>query len=1309
MRKTVVRLLLACMATGILSGYMPRNVARADGETFITNNIHECDHSTIESTLSNIYNEVYCLDEDYEETTKAFFYNIGPGTLADIIRDEYVWFKELDEFRQHLEEQIPNVTEVYSLNRQVDNCPWQPSYEELNGIAGADDAIAALVGQAGASYLSNQAGHSDKDSAANDDSEDSGRFASVYTGTFNNGGYFSQDAVLGGVKYVKPQGKTCRALEILGYDMLIRSDEFKVSRKYTNEAVGLYSLTLEYESEPMPDKLTWADAVMSIYKALDQNILKTEYWVYADKGLNKLNTMAAANLASYVHDVNGYYTLVFATRTVRDGYWKRAVSELGLVDAYKDIPISYGEFIVLLAELMEYCGEPVMSDIEMHALLQVYGATVPTYLNQRQQQAYLYLKARGVLNEEFDYIEQIDLMKILDILMCVKDKGSRTNFKEIQVTYDIGDELVSMGYFPKEVSIATGDKAVTYDIEYDYASAQAYDYFVEVCEETTFKDELGRSVSNLFVAKSVYASPNEGAYDGSQYLGIYTDEDNKQWYHFIVPAEYSGLVLINTPASADRPKHVTLRKSGGGFYTFESVGTGQKEDITYMKRESFEDGTMERYVDKERKESAEKEAAKKEAEAKNKKSFWQRVADVLFPTTIAYAAEELNNGQAEAVRHNTYAHVKLKLYNPENIEYSSVESAINAARQYNQSEDLFSVDTSNSKYWIVTLPEPMVEWFTSRIQRNDSNITVKYTAITSLSGDNLLVSYNDLVAHGVLINTTTEGVPIPEPGTNDQLLVLYTTQGEIRINNETREIVVGNNVYRVRNDGTLLFKYIAKDGENVLLIDFRTVYGWSSDRVNLSIMGTGSNVSVNATYNTDAVYYANVRSARVELPYSFKSTSDDLSMDVIPVGIIQDSVTPKLPMTSSYCLANWVMYQKYDTSSGKQLDYLIVFYPTVAFTGTSMPDNNGITLEDIAGYAVNIDKDWTYRIFELNGNTSNKPGEMTYTEEYGFVYNVPAWNDFNMKDYLSGKYMLPISHDMTNHVYINANVNYFANITYGNRPVDSSGSVDIKGNKSNNRTNSNPVCYAAPAGIASFFGIKTYKVFQAKSEMLKEQVSKNKASVYFGTSKCEVETDEGSVRLKVKYNNNGSYTSEFKAKEDTYFYRVQTRAYSNKALVSSYIAFDKALNFTKSELPESEVQAPEIEIIDGEAKDAFDDDKGFTFNGILNAIDSGASFVIVFVFVLFPLAGIIAVTILAGLVIMGDSKICKKFAERVFDPVKILTFGARSLQEYRLRDCMWSLCIGYTIFGLMYDGNVIRVMQWVLTAFGKLAEYIKYI
>lgn len=444
---------------------------------------------------------------------------------------------------------------LYSINNQNDQMLWRPTLEELPG---ADVLPYITTG-----------------------------YSNVYSGFWNTGidnttNRGVNQAAFGIQDITRSNNSVSRALEVLGYDAIIRQEGYYGA---AGSNKGTYVQVL------MPDgDITWGDAVQVIYKALGQYQYSYSYFTTAADIQPETSPLSQnlSNITTFDSSEGAYYLFVSrsdrlkgASLTQLDNvYWEKAQSDgFVLKDNYAK-NITWVDFIQLCEDMMYAYGEPVINDTEINALLQVYGLEYPIQLGRDIADSWAYLKARGVLSyDNINWSSCVTRDELLDVCMRIQDKGSRTDYKNIQLTMDINDAMKADGYYPcKNVSYSTDKFSVSTTL--DYGNSDYYDYFILVSSQSlgTYTDSNGvHNISPCFVtydgkdsnAIKVVDAGTNGIISNSKVFGKVSDPDGNVYYHFRVPNNFNGTIRIDSNNESDFPKYIDidLANSGGGIYT----------------------------------------------------------------------------------------------------------------------------------------------------------------------------------------------------------------------------------------------------------------------------------------------------------------------------------------------------------------------------------------------------------------------------------------------------------------------------------------------------------------------------------------------------------------------------------------------------------------------------------------------------------------------------------------------------------------------------------------------------------------------
>lgn len=1092
----------------------------------------------------------------------------------------------------------PKVSQIYSVNSTISNCFYKPKLSEIVNLT---------------EYVI-----------------ENGGFAAVYDGTYD----------LGWTNAYKPAGTQTRALEILGYDFLLQKESYTLEDGYKASLASV---------------VTYQTAIMDIYKALGKEQYDIQLSYSPDSSITMETSPVVKNLPSYLTGINTSCgrTDVFVTRTNPSKYMTLAESDIKTVtkSLYGNV-ITCGDFLVLLQEMMHLYGEPVISTQETNELLQAYGSTIPMGIRSTYKDAMVYLKARGVLNIELDLTVPITVNQIADILMCVKDTESRTDYKKIVLTKEISSELVSKGYYPTTIDVSYDEDAVQVEEFYDYSTADKYDYLVNVPSACEFKTSNGVGIANPYIPENEsYASP---PLDGTEFLGI---EDG--FYHFRVPISYSSSkneIIINTSDSTDTPKCWIL-PVGGGIYTTSESGNGEIE----FDRVNFENGEYTSYATKERK--------------KSRASALYDLLSAVSVHALADSSYTTGNGVTTYTATDT-----TKVVNKSTLASSSEVSETslpNAAKAY------FSKivgDRYDPTYYIVANGSDGI-YKSEYIVSTDKSDSLE--AIATLQND-VLFDYKSMIAAGLVTSSET-----PKPEDGGMVLRIPTKKGNIILNQRTHEIRVGTVVYRVPTS-LQLFEYTTDS----LMVDFRVVYGWASDKADITYAKSSSgNQSMSLPAPSSEFLSTNKFASRAIYEPTVLATGKLSSSSYLPTMVsIKDSII----LSSNYYKASWVIYQAYDSDAGQEHDYLINYY-NKDIAGSRVDDESDI-LKSLVGYSPTNDN-WVVRVTPLDRKYNSNEGEISYISGVGYVYNVPS--KWSLNDYLNGDIMLPIvdsnifTPDSVNFVDMNLSTYECCEYEYGLLPMlkNHTYSVfDLYNKESTVIDDTNSAffagmgIYVAPAGVQNFYG--SYMEYSDLGTVAKARDS----LLFLGND-------------MVTYNGN-----QLKIVATGISLQISNSAKVYRVAVDSggtqyFQIYDADIEIAEDADVQNKLESIEV-IVDDGANDVYEDDFKYRIKAFISAIDDAVSMVITITFYIVPYAVIVLLTMLVGISVMADNKFLQLVVSKTIDPVKILTFGRRNFADFRIRDTFISLIIAYLIFGLLLRGNFFRILlsliEWYNLIIGML-------
>ena len=493
------------------------------------------------------------------------------------------------------------VAHLYSLNNSLNNALWRPS---MSDVPYAED-YAIITGQFANVYSGywntyvstvNKAGLTDNTTTKRA-LEILGYDALVrYEGVYHRSYQYLQDTLNSGINL---NYLTVDDLSNTDYSAVQDGIEYKRVFYYDADAGQLKSviaspgngivpeqpisnsptaLMAEYKQILIPENdITWLDAVTVLYKALGQEQLYMSSFMVPDASITPETSPAFKGLSNPIQGYtdnggstadtptgySGYDFYVFFSRSniitepceddlsksrVDNIYWNKAKTDgvLPVADGKMLSPMTGSDFWILASKMMQIYGEPVISQDEVDALLQVYGKDYPIQLGVEIADAWAYLMVRGCLNVDMAPTDRISRDDLLSVAMCIADKESRSDYKVIEITLDLSDVMISDGYYPvADLNFTTGgiDSSVTLD----YTSISYYDYFLLADDSfgTSLKMNNGQKcniISLVDTTDSTQFSNPSHMVSGAYIFPEQEDFFGKYYYHIQIPKTYASSI-----------------------------------------------------------------------------------------------------------------------------------------------------------------------------------------------------------------------------------------------------------------------------------------------------------------------------------------------------------------------------------------------------------------------------------------------------------------------------------------------------------------------------------------------------------------------------------------------------------------------------------------------------------------------------------------------------------------------------------------------------------------------------------------------
>ena len=384
--------------------------------------------------------------------------------------------------------------------------------------------------------------------------------------------------------------------------------------------------------------------------------------------------------------------------------------------------------------------------------------------------------------------------------------------------------------------------------------------------------------------------------------------------------------------------------------------------------------------------------------------------------------------------------------------------------------------------------------------------------------------------------------------------------------------------------------------------------------------------------------------------------------------------------------------------------------------------------------------DFTQNDLELPATVtdqSNKAGAVYFLDYLGYIYNMPYTTKFDLKDYYSGKYPLPLAYNSGGTV-VNYNFNYYGSVnSVYKKGVDlplgveltsrgfirytKDSSTEIYDNlessifdnaQTGNRieppyatgtaedTAVSKTFTAAPAGVYMRYGLFRNADYDKRlSDINQSYTYMNE--FYIGTRRVQM-SDDNSPTAEYRYWVYGPNTYgpiALSANLTAQLCHKYLHNTSTTAMTSAYIIntnnVQAAYLTDMGDVITLGVTTPEIDW-DGRAK----------LISILDAVDRGTNWWIWVCLTLAPMICVILMTILIGMSFLTENKLWQKFCEQFFDPVKLFTFGASDSNRWVWRKVLIPCIITYIAFALLCNANILKIVVYIVDTWMKLLNAI---
>lgn len=1175
------------------------------------------------------------------------------------------------------------------------------------------------------------------------------KFALVYDGHFDNDVLLQNISSLGSSdvssaktsKKVYEQSNNSRCLNMLGYDLLLSKEEIPISIE-NGDLVFDYYITGVGNTE-----LTANTCIMDLYKAMGvyEWDIRFAYGVDPNFDVNSSPILQELSVLTSNKGTNGVdateaITWVAATRTNPEQYWDRCMRDAifdggqhkvpnsGSSGAYigtevsmskvlgKGDTVTLGEFCEMARAVMTLYGEPVITELERNAALQLYGTELPKgSLSTEEYDAVMYLAAKGIIDpKDLNFNQKVTFADIEMLLLRIADEDSRLTIKS---SVNMSTALSAAGYAKTGITISE-------DMDYTVIDSKTdgwYDFLIRkypvntyVVKDNTelsnpinnnakggttgFKTGSGKNNDNMIPSASGVGLLVNGSYlrapDLYSFYGL-QEYGGVVYYHFKVNlqsgySKFDNITMGYDTSNGDftlvSGETVTLPDMYGGVYTME----GSK-----WVRESFTNANFTtEFVDKDN----------YRGNLKKHLSANTTIVAVTVPSGFLKESVLKNQYQRDGAAHNMDFS---KLMNEGKVKESgriSRDVTFNSFEFSSDSDDYIRIEFTTPDKKLVTETN-----FFKYLADDESKAKIGQCEGYYRASDNsLLVSYNYLKKKGLASSLEK----LKDDSGYTLVAGEYKTNITIFTKDTTNYIMVGDTIFGNPEGETLL-----EVGENDVYINYRACLGWASDFIVVPV-GDGNVMALTPKDfgNGNKAWKVEKSTDRITTFFP-KSSTNTLHLKIKKGNRTKGN---GIALTGSYALAPYCVVMADDNGC----DYLFVWHQK----GVHIDGENYDLNEEDEKEARDMFKKWTGMEIEQNdsyalklivlkrNNTDDQvPGfkfvSMTKKTKtmgqqkavYGYVYKPPTYENVNdaLKDYARGLYAdhstaikLPLPFFKYKGVIYDANINTC---------TDSEGNPQLRLGMMPGRfcdtlwTNSDQVVYLDDLGAqrvtrSSDYDTNSFIIYTAPVAMfsvLKCNGTKvisdiDSGAIYFGTSRVKVVDD----KVVSQSGCETSYSIEDEA-VCTYLGVGETSVYA--VCDESGNAFSSIGDILQS--AESSVEAlfnDPTSVVDWSA---------YKFSRLVKNLDAWSTVVLIFVLNIMPRVGVLLFFCLMLLCCIKNVRPWQLFCERTFDVYKFLTFQHMDVHTINVKRVLIISLICTALFIIIMDGQFFNFMIWIAKLF----------
>lgn len=1169
-----------------------------------------------------------------------------------------------------------------------------------------------------------------------------------------------------------------RLLTICGYDILLSNEVYQLSADKSAGEINIDYYPTVVGTAP----LAMETIVMDIYKAIGvyEYDIDLAWGIDPDFDINQspiLNDISV--LTDDVEmgvDTSEVKTYVAITRTNPDQYWERcqrdaifnggshfltaergsyvgSETSVSKVFSRDTRNITVAEFCTVARAIMTLYGEPVLTEDETNAALQLHGVDFPrgTY-DTDTYNSIMYCIAKGILDpDETDVNEICTLADIEPLLLRIADTDSRLTIKD---AVNMTNQFTVEGYSPvKSIAIAeegistytvdTADKA-NYDIFVEVhkgvdlakvtssaiQDASARDSYTEVTDDgikTTYTGKQKDSYYDFANVSLVYTMGTSDKVLTADNLGtttMYVDGATRTFYHFKVTPNISNITLQyensdkNTTmdsecAFLDSYNLSTLTgKTDGGFYLctnptkkfekkYEELNIEDMTNCTLLPNfafYSFDDASCsDQFIS----------SATANNSTAGKKSSTIKTVVMVIPNSYLTQAT-LNNYKTDS---GLDFSMLLSLNNGESDTIGTGASG-NTVTCWKYDYSSAGQDRTRFEFTVQETTDITDTSFYHTIGGDPNSKEQETEGYYRSSDGALMVSYNYLKTKGIvsgidkLANDAGYTITLTKLGTNVTLM------------EKEKYVIVGDTIY-----GNIENEKLVEEKDGDYLIDYRACLGWATNYVVVptsedSIMALPGIRGGGDTYTNGTSTFVSNSTEKVSTFFPSATTS------LMTTTVTKNSKTTKgFSMTGSYALSPYIVVMANENGQ----DYLFVWHRKgLTVDGVKLQEDSDKDARDKFNALTNLkceaEADYYLVMYKLKRSNTRNPEGFTYVEipvnnyyadnetiTLGWIYTPPTYDDVALaiKDYANCTKDLAIPIFKKGGRYYDANVNTCA-LNDGEDMLETGilpmrlGKSSATGNKfasldANGRYVENTSMIEIAPGVTQDQNIDMANVVIYTAPVGMFALLKGNGYITAGDYKSNMGQLYYGTSL-AKFTNGSITINSFKTGFDSK--EKATCAYKGIAGTSVY-----AVTANTTGIGDAVQQAEEAIEVAYEDPGALVDWGQYEFSRLIENVDDWSTIALIFALNILPRIAMLLFFILMLLALIKNVKPWRVFCQRVFDVYSFLTLGHQSVDSIDVKRLVGVSLACLTLFYMIMDGQLFNFIIWIAEGFVALSQH----